>query len=547
MIPSRRLLLLKQYALAQGIITLVGILALALSPALDRWMTLLLVAAAVLAMLDMAALVLPAPISPVLLKGMQALAGGFLRARILIVILLALSTLGLIRLFESGSPFRLAGGLFFVVFWPWVTIGLLLTASDAQRHRARTFLIKLAAAGFSMAVFAVGLELLLQAAFNALPLNLRHRMPQAPLRYGIQYNTPHGAREYPAYEQVDLLITNQSGDLYSLTCLPLPTPAPEANYRVQYQRDEHGFRNASPWPEAPSLVVVGDSFTAAESVQTPYWMGLNPSTISLGLSGSGSLEQLLLLRAFGLPRSPKVVVMSFFEGNDLTDTLLFAQARAQGVSLYDLTCPRRPWEYLFTYQILTALKPAPTEPCHYPVVDAQQHLLTVTGKELTLSTIDEAALRKSALFQLTRSAIVDAAQETQAGGGVFILAFIPHKAHVYWQGLIAAGQVATISADTLVAVPTADGLEFDRTLTDPAQIADYLMRNIEAQRQLLEELADEHGFLFLDFTPALQAASAGSEPLYFYGDTHWNQTGHDAARQALRSFLQAHHLPAAES
>lgn len=535
-------LLLRRYVLLQGVMALIGVLALLFNPALGWGVVLLTLAAAGITAVDIAAL-LPTPIRPTWLKAVHGLVGGFLRSRFLILALLLPSALAVISLLGSGSLTKCVASLFFVVVWPWVTIGVLLTASDAQRHQARMFLIQLTAASLSLVLFAGLLELLLQVAFNALPLNLRHQLPQAPLRYGIQYATPHGAREYPAYEKVDLLITNRSGDLFSLTCLTPPPPTPESDYRVQYQRDEHGFRNPSPWPAA-SLVVVGDSFTAAESVTAPYWMGLAADTLNLGLSGSGSLEQLLLLRAYGLPRNPRVVVMAYFEGNDLTDTWLLAQARERGVTLYDLMRPHRPWEYLVTYQIAATLlkKPQPTKACHYPVMDAQQHPLTFTGQELTLSTIDAAALRDSALFQQTRSAILDAAHETQASGAVFVLAFIPHKAHVYWESLIAAGQITTFSGDTLVAEPTAEGLRFNESISDPAEIADYLVRNMDAQRQLLAELADEAGFLFLDFTPALQAASAGSDLLYFYGDTHWNQTGHDVARQALQAFLQAHHL-----
>lgn len=545
MTTSHKLLLLKRYALLQGVITLVGVLALVFNPASGWWITLLIVAAAVVAVVDMAALIMPPPISPALLKAIQSLAGGFLRARILILVMLALSALSFANLLGADISRWWIAILFFVVFWPWVTIGLLLTASDAQRHRARTFLIKLTAASLSLLLFLGLLELLLQLAFNALPSSLRQRMPQAPLRYGIQYQTPHGGHEYPAYEQVDMLITNRSGDLFSLTCLTPPPPSPDTDYRVQYRRDEHGFRNPSPWPPTANLVVIGDSFTAAESVQTPYWMGLDPSTLSLGLSGSGSLEQLLVLRAYGLPRAPRVVVMAYFEGNDLSDTWLFAQARDQGVSVYDLTRSHRPWEYLVTYQLVTSLVPrraAPSEPCEYPIMDARQHPLAFLGPELALSTMDKDTLRQSALFDLTRAAILDAAQETEAAGAAFVLAFIPHKAHVYWESLIEAGQIATVGNQTMVAEPGDDGLSFNHALTDPNQIGDYLLRNMETQRQLMAELADEEGFLFLDFTPALQAASTGSTPLYFYGDTHWNQAGHDVARQALQTFLQANHL-----
>ena len=176
------------------------------------------------------------------------------------------------------------------------------------------------------------LEAVLQLAFTLLPTNLTQRMPQYRQRMGYRLHAEHGAREYPAGEAVDLVITPQSGDLYRISCLkPTHTEAFEP-YRVSYVRDNHGFRNPEPWADDVELVILGDSFVAAESVQAPFWQGLSDSMLVLGLPGSGTLEQARLLNAFGLPRNPELVVLAFFGGNDLTDNLVYSELSEQGLT-----------------------------------------------------------------------------------------------------------------------------------------------------------------------------------------------------------------------
>jgi len=43
-------------------------------------------------------------------------------------------------------------------------------------------------------------------------------------------------------------------------------------------------------------------------------------------------------------------------------------------------------------------------------------------------------------------------------------------------------------------------------------------------------------------TPVFQDAAAKGGSYYFYGDTHWNQAGHDLTRHTLQAFLAQHGL-----
>ena len=62
--------------------------------------------------------------------------------------------------------------------------------------------------------------------------------------------------------------------------------------------------------------------------------------------------------------------------------------------------------------------------------------------------------------------------------------------------------------------------------------------NLSRQRDWMKALCAEFEIDFLDMTPLLrEAIEAGAAP-YFLADTHWNQIGHNLARQALRDFLK---------
>lgn len=113
--------------------------------------------------------------------------------------------------------------------------------------------------------------------------------------------------------------------------------------------DEMGFCNApntysqakiaqlkSAQANSLEVVVLGDSFiwcTAVHPEET--WVAqlgqqTGLSTYNLGEPGTGLYEHLQLLKRFGLPKQPKVVILSIYEGNDLRDALKYHTYRATG-------------------------------------------------------------------------------------------------------------------------------------------------------------------------------------------------------------------------
>ncbi len=95
---------------------------------------------------------------------------------------------------------------------------------------------------------------------------------------------------------------------------------------LEYPTDAFGFRGDAPIPSnaAASVVFIGDSFTLGQCVSggetipgrvAQRWSGVR----NFGVSGSGPLHQLAVLREYGPIVRPPYVVWVFYEGNDLID------------------------------------------------------------------------------------------------------------------------------------------------------------------------------------------------------------------------------------
>lgn len=380
----------------------------------------------------------------------------------------------------------------------------------------------------------LALEIALQLAFPYLPQMLTEYMPQYLERMGHRLVAEHGAREYPAGQVVEYDVTPLSGDMYRLTCISPADAQPFEPYHVSFKRDRHGFRNAEPWPEDVDVVVLGDSFTAAELVQQPFWQNLSEAMLVLAVPGTGTLEQQRLFDAFALPRKPETVVLAFFAGNDLSDNESFAEMISKGFTWHDRTHRgKNPLDYSVVFRLLQYVSEAtttdPAKSCHYPVIahTAPPTPVAFYRNFLPILGADKDALLQSEALQLTKQSISEMASALKSYGAELMLMYIPQRAELYWNYLDDA------SKDAIVEVESRDhGL---------ARL-DKIDENLSAQRDVMKQLAADHGISFLDLTPPLaEAIRAGQSP-YFFADTHWNQVGHNIARNALLDFLNRSNL-----
>ena len=380
----------------------------------------------------------------------------------------------------------------------------------------------------------LALEVLLQLAFPLLPRNIVELMPQFLERMGHRLATDHGVREYPAGELVDYVITPLSGDLYRLSCISPADAQPFEPYRVTFKRDQHGFRNVEPWPDDVDLVVLGDSFTAGNSIQRPYWQGVSDSMLMLGVSGTGTLEQQRLFDAFALPRKPQTVVLAFFAGNDMRDNALFAEMEREGLNRHErLHRDKNLLDYSILFRLLQfmseATTPDPETSCHYPMI---AHTDPPTPIAFYRSFFDRFAedresLLQSKTLQLTRTSISEMANALKSYNAELLLMYIPQRAELYWNYLDEESKATIIEVESRD--PRVIGLE-------------RIDSNLTVQRDVMREMANELGISFLDLTAPLSEAIRSGERPYFFADTHWNQHGHNIARNALLDFLNQSNL-----
>ena len=288
-------------------------------------------------------------------------------------------------------------------------------------------------------VTLLALEALLQLTFPHLPSMLIKQMPQYRERLGFRLETDNVAREYPAGQIVEFEISMSSGDLFQLTCLSPKDALPFEPYRVSFKRDAHGFRNEEHWPDKIDLVVIGDSFTAAENIVEPYWHGIHDSLLVFGLPGSGTLEQQRIFETFALPREPKTVVLAYFAGNDLEDNMLFADMMRRGETFAERAHKdKNALEYSVVFNLLLALrnrvKPENEALCHYPQLAQTSPVTPVVFYDnfLPLLMQDRELLPESEMFRLTRDSISEIASKLNSSGSDLILMYIPQKAELYW-------------------------------------------------------------------------------------------------------------------
>ena len=100
----------------------------------------------------------------------------------------------------------------------------------------------------------------------------------------------------------------------------------EAGEWVFFQSDEYGFNNplGSFDKSFYQIIGIGDSFTSGYCVPENYsFMSLikkdYPLTLNLGVTGTGPLHQLAILKEYVSSLKSKVILWNFFEGNDLQE------------------------------------------------------------------------------------------------------------------------------------------------------------------------------------------------------------------------------------
>jgi lysophospholipase L1-like esterase len=133
---------------------------------------------------------------------------------------------------------------------------------------------------------------------------------------------------------MDVALTAVTGTWHPVTPAPGNTTVLLCNEEgplVSYEGDWAGFDNPQDaWaPERVDVALIGDSYTVGVCVEGERSLGgqlrRRWSTLNLGSSGVGPLQELAILREYAATKRPAVVVWVYYEGNDLWDLAREAQ------------------------------------------------------------------------------------------------------------------------------------------------------------------------------------------------------------------------------
>src|SRR5437867_5214845 len=157
---------------------------------------------------------------------------------------------------------------------------------------------------------ALGLvEMLMRAFPNWVPLEVRVNPPSRRVKAFID-------------ETYDL--RQSDGDLFHYMRGNIVPLSPDQNHVIAHVHmitDANGFRNSPPEKATYGIVALGDSFTRGSGVATPWPQKLSEYTgsdvLNLGDVGFGPQDELKVLRKYGLKKQPQLVILAYFEGNDL--------------------------------------------------------------------------------------------------------------------------------------------------------------------------------------------------------------------------------------
>lgn len=266
-----------------------------------------------------------------------------------------------------------------------------------------------------------------------------------------------------------------------------------------YRTDQRGFRNAVDREEA-AVYLLGDSIVVAglvpfeRTVTARLEAALAAPVMNVALVGIGTGEEHDLFRAAGLRLDGRLVLQFLFEGNDLKDA-----ARAAGA---DATPRSSEWKRRsFVRNAELAL-----QRWTQPVVGlAARRTCEIDGRSYLFRWTWSSFLRVEDQQAPIHAGIAAFAEEVRAAGGRYALVFVPAKLRVL-------GPVCDRWPET-------------------SDLRDAIDRN--PLRDSTRAFCAASGLTCIDLTDPLREAARSGEIPWFWGDTHWNETGHRVAAEAL--------------
>ncbi len=282
------------------------------------------------------------------------------------------------------------------------------------------------------------------------------------------------------------------------------------------------FRDDGMDDKKPRILALGDSFTWGAGVANEEtWPEVleqqtRSDVINAGYPGTGTQQQLILLRECGLMIRPDITIVAFFI-NDFSDNVVWRQRL--GIDNYWYTRLGRPvrvWlaanSYtfqFFKYYILGPLGIGDFQNIYWSAQEVERRFIVIAEDNLKLHlSRDYTAYFKPDFYlydraiPLVHKTLSEMAQESEKLNSKFLLVVLPAKEQVYWQYL------------------------------EPSLPANY---QVNLPTNIVVNLAQENQIPVLDLRPVF--VSNSHKQLYWDVDGHMNAAGYRLIAESVKTYL----------
>jgi hypothetical protein len=304
--------------------------------------------------------------------------------------------------------------------------------------------------------------------------------------------------------------------------------------RVTYATDEYGFRNPAPLPTQVEAVILGRSISLAGHLDKP-WPALLADRLgwqvsNLSLPGSGIRVKQSMLERYGLPRSPRWVVVEVVPSIDILGEHAIPPTLSGQVVTPVLQGLIRGW---------MPAQPVAAGQAIYPLaVDLPGRTVDLTCclHYMDFFSLDRETLEASRDWAIYSRELLEIVAAARSQGACVALLHVPTKPDVYFPLALHPGQLEP-SLREFAPLRLNPGGTVERD-EGGAFSVDQVRQNALAGRDLLADFARQNSLAWIDPNEALvRSVLDGRDPFMVY-DSHWNQLGHEIVAEAVAATLQ---------
>jgi len=436
-----------------------------------------------------------------------------------------------------------------------VVLGLisLSRTREAMRRRLRKFL----AVAVSSVVCIILLDVILSA-FPALQSSFFDKSIFLPGSELQVMDSELGYRLKPNLDKKSQFEPWRTGNL--IMDGQVADPAPTGEYSAtELRTDADGFCNDSV-PQACDIVVTGDSFVGQSPVQRDYYWSeiaakkAGMSLYNLGVGGYGPQQELGVLKRYGLPKKPKIVLWAYFEGNDLRDAERFIEYRKSGLNWLEFNGTSK-MRFPYTHPVVRLLiaivkalspqapqsSPLPPYPKPYELrADGWGWLVSFDRWTFRTLTESKTRIENSPEWAATTATLLKAKRLCNESGARFVLVYLPDKFTVLADEALARFEKDKEKIYEFAKPALNENVlkKEDGTEITPEEFVEILRQNCGAQHDALKEFCAKEGIPFIDTVPALRESVKSRECPYYSYDTHLSAMGETVVADAVASFLK---------